>query len=72
MEKVGIMYGNLIYFKIVWYILGQSGIFHGYWGNLIAIWYIFPVWYIVPRKIWQPLYQGIGLSEALAVLVLCR
>jgi hypothetical protein len=38
MEKVGIMYGNLIYFKIVRYILGQSGIFHGYWGNLIAIW----------------------------------
>jgi hypothetical protein len=37
----GIFYGHLVYFMAIWYILWPFGI-------------LFPVWYVVPRKIWQP------------------
>jgi hypothetical protein len=35
MEKVGIFYGHVEYFTIVWYILWP-------FGNVVIIWYIFP------------------------------
>jgi hypothetical protein len=34
-------YGHLVYFKAIWYILWLFAIF-------------FPLWYVVPTKIWQP------------------
>jgi hypothetical protein len=37
----GVFCGHLVYFKVIWYILWSFGIF-------------FPLWYVVPRKIWQP------------------
>jgi hypothetical protein len=37
----GLLYGHLIYFMAIWYILWSFGIFP-------------PFWYIVPREIWQP------------------
>jgi hypothetical protein len=39
MEDVGTFYGNLVYFTAILYIVTS---------------YIFPFWYVVPRKIWQP------------------
>jgi hypothetical protein len=44
-----------------WYILGPFGILYRYLGSFMTTWYfwcsfgmyIFPVWYHVPRKIWQ-------------------
>jgi hypothetical protein len=40
-EKVGTFYGRLEYITAIWYISWQFGI-------------IFPFWYVVQRKIWQP------------------
>jgi hypothetical protein len=52
MEGVGILHVHLVYFKAVWYILWQYGIFYSY------LVYIFsPFWYVVPRKIWQPCFK---------------
>jgi hypothetical protein len=48
MEDVGIYYGHLVHFAVFCYILWTFGIVC---GNLV---YIFPFWYFVPRKIWQP------------------
>jgi hypothetical protein len=48
MEDVGIFYGHLVYFAVIWFILGLFGIFYSY---LI---YFSLFWYIVPRKIWLP------------------
>jgi hypothetical protein len=33
---IGIFYGNLLYFMVIWNILMP-------FGNVVAIWYIFPV-----------------------------
>jgi hypothetical protein len=41
----GIFYGHLVYFMVIWYILWSFGIF-------------FPFWYVVPRKIWQPVNKA--------------
>jgi hypothetical protein len=40
-EDVGTLYGHLVYFTAIWYIIWPFGIF-------------FMCWYFVPRKIWQP------------------
>jgi hypothetical protein len=40
MEDVGIFYGHFVYFTANWNHLLSFGIF-------------FPLWYNVPRKIWQ-------------------
>jgi hypothetical protein len=48
MENVGILYGHLVHFTVFGYISWTFGIGR---GNLV---YIFPVWYFVQRKIWQP------------------
>jgi hypothetical protein len=39
---VGIFYGHLVYFVVIWYIL------------LLFFGVFFPLWYFVLRKIWQP------------------
>jgi hypothetical protein len=46
---------------IYWYILWPFGEFYGHLVNFMAIWctlwsfgIFFPLWYVVPRKIWQP------------------
>jgi hypothetical protein len=44
--QFGIFYGHLEHFMTIWYILWPFGIWYG-------IWYIFPHFYVVPRKIWQ-------------------
>jgi hypothetical protein len=41
MEIVGIFHGHLVYLTAIWYICGNFGIF-------------LPIWYVVPRTIWQP------------------
>jgi cellobiose-specific phosphotransferase system component IIC len=41
MENLGIFYDHLVYFTAIENILWSFGIFS-------------PVWYLVPRKIWQP------------------
>jgi hypothetical protein len=48
MENLGIFYDHLVYFTAIGNILGPFGIFC---GNLV---YFSPLWYFVPRKIWQP------------------
>jgi hypothetical protein len=52
MEDVGIFYGHLVYFTVIWYTLWPFGIFYGYLVHL------FPFWYVAPRKIWQPCPTG--------------
>jgi hypothetical protein len=47
MEVVGIVNGHFVHFTVFCYILWTFGI-------VVVIWYIFPFWYFVPRKIWQP------------------
>jgi hypothetical protein len=61
MGDVATLFGHLVYFTGIGYILWPFGLFYSYWVYLVAIWYIswlfgifFPFWYIVPRKIWQP------------------
>jgi hypothetical protein len=41
MEAVGILYGHLVHFTDILYIIWPFGIFP-------------PFWYVVPRLIWQP------------------
>jgi hypothetical protein len=49
----------------VWYAFCPFGMyqlwpFDMHYGLLlyfVVIWYIFPFWYVVPRKIWQPWVQ---------------
>jgi hypothetical protein len=48
MEKLDIFYGHFGTFKSTLCILPPFGIFC---GNLV---YIFPLWYVRTRKIWQP------------------
>jgi hypothetical protein len=38
----------LVYFTASWSILWPFGIY------FMVVWYIFPFWYVVPRKIWHP------------------
>jgi hypothetical protein len=62
MENAGVLYGHLLYlrsfgiFTIIWYIYGHLANFMAIWYTyFVVIWYIFPpVWYFVPRIIWQP------------------
>jgi hypothetical protein len=48
MENLGIFNDHVVYFTAIGNILGPFGIFC---GNLV---YFSPLWYFVPRKIWQP------------------
>jgi hypothetical protein len=51
MEYVGIFYGLLAYFTAIRYI------FSSHLVNFTAFGYIFPFWYIVSRKVWQPWFE---------------
>jgi hypothetical protein len=62
MEDVGTFYGNLVHFKVFWYILLAFGIFYWHLVYFIGIWYILlafgifywhfvyfiGIWYIFP------------------------
>jgi hypothetical protein len=39
MENAGKIYGNLVYFVAIWYILSSFGIFFGRLVHCVAIWY---------------------------------
>jgi hypothetical protein len=63
-EDVGIFFGHLVYFIDIWYLLWTFGIFYGHLVYFMDIWYIItPLWYVVPRKIWQP-RSGRGVGDA--------
>jgi hypothetical protein len=40
MEGIGVLYGHLVYFKAIWYILWLFGIFCGHLVYFVVIWYI--------------------------------
>jgi hypothetical protein len=44
----------LVYFMVICNILLPIGIFWCHVVYFVVIWYIFPFWYVVSRKIWQP------------------
>jgi hypothetical protein len=50
-ENVGIFYGDLEYFKAIWYILWPL-------GNVVEIWYIFPVLVYFVKKNLATLLRG--------------
>jgi hypothetical protein len=54
MENIGTIYGWLVYFIDVWYILWTFGLFCSYVFGIILLF-----WYIVPREIWQPWESGL-------------
>jgi hypothetical protein len=61
----GICDYHLVYFVAVWYILWYFNIFIGQLVYFVAIWYIFfPLWYVVPRKIWQPIAVGANEEQS--------
>jgi hypothetical protein len=52
-------YRRLVYIMALWYIFDHLVYFLVIWYIFFVIWYIFlsyifPVWQVVPRKIWQP------------------
>jgi hypothetical protein len=53
MEDVGMFYGHLVYFTLIWSILWSFGICLGY------LVYFSTFWYVVPRKIWQPCFPAV-------------
>jgi hypothetical protein len=66
-------YGLLVYVTTIWYILWPFGIpilwyfgiFSGQLVYFVAIWYVFfPLWYVVPRKIWQPIAVGANEEQS--------
>jgi hypothetical protein len=64
LRPFGIFYGHLVYFTAIWYILRQCDIFYGNVVYFTAIWSILrPLWYVVPRKIWQPCYHWFSIME---------
>jgi hypothetical protein len=65
-ENVGTFCDHLEYFVAIWlYIYPDRGMFCGHFGIFpILVFFsyfgiFFPIWYIVPRKIWQPCSRGI-------------
>jgi hypothetical protein len=46
MKDIGILHRHLVYFTAIWYSLWLFGI-------------VFPFWYFVPRKIWQPWFGAL-------------
>jgi hypothetical protein len=49
----GIVYGHLVCFTVIWYILWPFGVFYTWLLGIFSL-----VWYLVPRKIWQPWLVG--------------
>jgi hypothetical protein len=59
-EGVGLFYSHLVYFMAI-------GVFCGHLVYLMVIWYTFStLWYVVPRKIWQPWEQSVPASSITA------
>jgi hypothetical protein len=55
-----------VYFMTIWSILRPLKVFYGHLVYFVVIWYISPrFWYIVPRKIFQPLHEGDKFSPVL-------
>jgi hypothetical protein len=62
---INVMDITYVYFTAIWYILWSFGmyilwpfvIFCGYFGI------IFPFWYAVPRKIWQPWFSHLKMEN---------
>jgi hypothetical protein len=62
LEKVGL-------FLAIWNTCNTANLYSLFpFGNLVSIWYFFPFWYIVSRKIWQP-WKGDGSRVARFFLV---
>jgi hypothetical protein len=51
-------------------IFKAIGVFYG--GEVYFAVYIFPIWYIVPREIWQPCAQGWNEIKAIINVVMVR
>jgi hypothetical protein len=62
-ENVGKFCGHLEYITAIWYILWP-------FGNVVLIWYIFPVLVFVSRQIWQPWWFGIVCFMVCSTLTL--
>jgi hypothetical protein len=60
MENVGIFCGHLEYFTAIRYILWP-------FCNVVVIWYIFPRFGLVSRKICQPLDNGTAMYKDLGL-----
>jgi hypothetical protein len=59
MGNLGIFYDHSVYFSAIGNILWPFGIFY---GHLV---YFSPIWYSVPRKIWQPLPQTVRRTRTI-------
>jgi hypothetical protein len=59
MQDIGIFYDHVVYFMEIWYTLWPFCKFFGYLVRL------FPCWYVVPRKIWQPCLRHVGRCRQL-------
>jgi hypothetical protein len=44
----------LVHLMVIWSIFKSFGKVWGHFVSFVAICYIFPFWYVAPRKIWQP------------------
>jgi hypothetical protein len=66
------IFGNLVYFTAIWYILWPFGLICGHliyfvaiWYTIVTLWHIYPFWYVVSRKIWQPCCESSTWHENL-------
>jgi hypothetical protein len=57
MENVGKFYDHLVYFIIICYRYS------------VVTYYIFPVWYVVSKNIWQPWFEGSDVRRWKRVLL---
>jgi hypothetical protein len=62
-EKCWYIFGPLVYFTVIPYILWSFGMFHGHLVYYILV-YFLAIWYVAPRKIWQPCLQGFTFFES--------
>jgi hypothetical protein len=80
-EDVGILrsfcvvYGQILHFMDIWYILWSFGTFYGHLVHFVVIWYILwsfgifsTFWYVVPRIIWQPCLKLESTCEMSAMI----
>jgi hypothetical protein len=64
MEEVCKCYGHFDSFMAIWYILWPFNVYF-----YVCLVHLFPFWYVVKRKIWQPCI--IGFWQAIRSLCLC-
>jgi ABC-type spermidine/putrescine transport system permease subunit II len=64
MEDVGIVYGHLVYFTAIWYVLWPFRIFY---GHLV---YFSPFWYVAQKEnLATPLETSYSKFPKLATLI---